>query len=142
MADDGAGAAKIERFAALFVFPKMAAARNAAAHSRGMATKTIGRWICGLAAGGLLRAASVEEIASGSGAVLRRGLRKYAVHRAPDGSLAIRSAVCTHLGCIVHWNAVERSWDCPCHGSRFATDGRVLNGPAHRPLAKADLEEA
>jgi glycine/D-amino acid oxidase-like deaminating enzyme/nitrite reductase/ring-hydroxylating ferredoxin subunit len=85
--------------------------------------------------------ASVEEIASGSGAVLRRGLKKYAVHRASDGSLAIRSAVCTHLGCIVHWNAVERSWDCPCHGSRFATDGRVLNGPAHRPLAKVDLEE-
>jgi len=74
--------------------------------------------------------------------VIRRGLKKLAVYRDPTGKLEVRSATCTHLGCIVHWNDVERSWDCPCHGSRFAPDGSVLNGPAHSPLTKAELAES
>jgi glycine/D-amino acid oxidase-like deaminating enzyme/nitrite reductase/ring-hydroxylating ferredoxin subunit len=82
-----------------------------------------------------------EKIAPGTGAVIRRGLKKLAVYREPTGALEVRSATCTHLGCIVHWNQVERSWDCPCHGSRFGTDGQVLNGPAVHPLAKAALGE-
>ena len=84
---------------------------------------------------------SVEEVAAGTGAVVRRGLKKYAVYRDSTGALEIRSATCTHLGCIVHWNEVERSWDCPCHGSRFGTDGTVLNGPAREALTKAEIEE-
>jgi glycine/D-amino acid oxidase-like deaminating enzyme/nitrite reductase/ring-hydroxylating ferredoxin subunit len=84
---------------------------------------------------------SVEEVAAGTGAVVRRGLKKYAVYRDSTGALEVRSATCTHLGCIVHWNEVERSWDCPCHGSRFGTDGTVLNGPAREALAKAEIEE-
>jgi glycine/D-amino acid oxidase-like deaminating enzyme/nitrite reductase/ring-hydroxylating ferredoxin subunit len=84
---------------------------------------------------------SAEEVAPGAGALIRQGLKKLAVYRDPTGRLEVRSATCTHLGCIVHWNEVERSWDCPCHGSRFAPDGRVLNGPARNPLAKADLAE-
>jgi glycine/D-amino acid oxidase-like deaminating enzyme/nitrite reductase/ring-hydroxylating ferredoxin subunit len=76
----------------------------------------------------------VGEVAPGEGRVMRRGLRKVAVHRAVDGTLHTRSAVCTHLGCIVAWNKAELTWDCPCHGSRFAPDGEVINGPAVAPL--------
>jgi glycine/D-amino acid oxidase-like deaminating enzyme/nitrite reductase/ring-hydroxylating ferredoxin subunit len=78
----------------------------------------------------------VTQIAPGHGAVLRRGAAKVAVARLEDGTLQEVSAVCTHLGCIVQWNSTERTWDCPCHGSRFAADGHVVNGPAITPLAK------
>ena len=74
--------------------------------------------------------ASPDEIPSGSGAVLRRGLHKVAVYRDPEGGLHEVSATCTHLGCIVQWNDGEHSWDCPCHGSRFNPVGVVINGPA------------
>jgi glycine/D-amino acid oxidase-like deaminating enzyme/nitrite reductase/ring-hydroxylating ferredoxin subunit len=79
--------------------------------------------------------ASVDEIGNDSGAVLRRGLSKVAVYRDESGKLHQRSAVCGHLGCIVHWNAAEKSWDCPCHGSRFDKHGKVINGPANADLA-------
>jgi glycine/D-amino acid oxidase-like deaminating enzyme/nitrite reductase/ring-hydroxylating ferredoxin subunit len=78
---------------------------------------------------------SVDEIARDSGAVLRRGLTKIAVYRDETGQLHERSAVCNHLGCIVHWNAAEKTWDCPCHGSRFDKLGKVINGPANTDLA-------
>ena len=77
-----------------------------------------------------------EEIKPGMGAVIRRGLSKIAVYRDDAGKLHERSAVCPHLGCIVSWNSTERSWDCPCHGSRFGPSGKVLNGPAIGPLEK------
>jgi glycine/D-amino acid oxidase-like deaminating enzyme/nitrite reductase/ring-hydroxylating ferredoxin subunit len=77
---------------------------------------------------------SVDEIRPGHGALVRHGLTKVAVYRDDQGVLHQLSAVCTHLGCIVHWNTLEGTWDCPCHGSRFGTDGRVLNGPAITPL--------
>ncbi len=85
---------------------------------------------------------SVEEIQPGKGAVVRRGLSKIAAYRDPSGNLHQRSAVCTHLGCIVAWNTTESSWDCPCHGSRFDPDGKVLNGPALSPLAEVEPEAA
>jgi glycine/D-amino acid oxidase-like deaminating enzyme/nitrite reductase/ring-hydroxylating ferredoxin subunit len=81
--------------------------------------------------------ASVDEIAPGSGAILRRGITKVAVYRDPDGRLHERTAACTHLACVVAWNPVADTWDCPCHGSRFDPYGRVLAGPA-----VADLEPA
>ncbi len=80
---------------------------------------------------------SVHEIARGQGAIIRKGLKKLAVYRDPDGKLHRHSAVCTHLQCIVHWNAVEKSWDCPCHGSRFDSAGKVLMGPAIDDLPAA-----
>ena len=82
---------------------------------------------------------SAEEIRPGHGAILRQGLAKLAVYRDEQGALHALSAVCTHLGCIVHWNSLERTWDCPCHGSRFGVDGAVLNGPAVSGLEKRPL---
>jgi len=78
------------------------------------------------------------EIAPGAGAVVNVGGEKVAVHRDDNGRLHPVSAVCTHLGCIVSWNDAERSWDCPCHGSRFAPSGEVLHGPAAAPLEPKD----
>jgi glycine/D-amino acid oxidase-like deaminating enzyme/nitrite reductase/ring-hydroxylating ferredoxin subunit len=79
-----------------------------------------------------------EEVPRGSGAIDRRGLQKVAVYRSESGQIHELSAVCPHLGCIVRWNGVEKTWDCPCHGSRFAPDGHVLNGPALTGLSPAD----
>ena len=81
-------------------------------------------------------------ITPGTGAVLRRGVHRVAVYRAGDGSLHAHNARCTHLGCVVHWSSEEKSWDCPCHGSRFdARTGAILNGPASEPLAPFDLKQ-
>jgi Rieske Fe-S protein len=80
---------------------------------------------------------SVTQIAPGSGAILNQGVHKLAVYRDATGALHALSATCTHLGCVVHFNSAERSWDCPCHGSRFAIDGSVLHGPAATPLKAA-----
>jgi Rieske Fe-S protein len=77
---------------------------------------------------------SPEEIPVGSGAILRRGLSRIAVHRNSDGRITELSAKCPHLGCVVHWNAAETTWDCPCHGSRFRASGEVINGPANVDL--------
>lgn len=84
---------------------------------------------------------SEDEIKRGEGAVLRHGLSKIAVYRDDEGKLHKRSAVCTHLGCIVRFNSLEKTWDCPCHGSRFSTCGNVINAPAISPLAELTDDE-
>jgi glycine/D-amino acid oxidase-like deaminating enzyme/nitrite reductase/ring-hydroxylating ferredoxin subunit len=73
---------------------------------------------------------ALATIAAGEGRVLALGGERLAVYRNFNGELGAVSAVCTHLGCQVQWNTAEKSWDCPCHGSRFDPHGRVLNGPA------------
>src|SRR5919199_6008695 len=88
------------------------------------------------------RAPADAELAPAEGRVVSRGGRQVALAKAEDGTLHALSARCTHLGCIVGWNAAERSWDCPCHGSRFAVDGDVLQGPAVRPLPPRELPAA
>ena len=80
---------------------------------------------------------TAEEVAPGHGALLRQGLTKLAVYKDSSGTLHKCSAVCTHLQCVVHWNDVEQSWDCPCHGSRFDPYGKVLTGPAVDDLPPA-----
>jgi len=77
---------------------------------------------------------SPSEIAPGSGAVIRRGLKKVAVYKDDTGNTHELSASCTHLGCIVDWNSLEKTWDCPCHGSRFDEKGKVIMGPANSDL--------
>lgn len=76
----------------------------------------------------------LSQIEPGHGAIVRRGVRRVAVYVDEAGKRHECSATCTHLGCIVSWNRAERSWDCPCHGSRFDPFGRVLTGPAVRDL--------
>lgn len=77
---------------------------------------------------------SVDEIEPDAGAVVNEGLSPVAVYREPDGTMHRMSAVCVHLGCIVAWNQSERTWDCPCHGSRYDRFGTVINGPANTDL--------
>lgn len=76
----------------------------------------------------------VSHIAREAGAVIRRGLRKIAVYRDGNGDLFASSATCPHMGCVVQWNNAEKTWDCPCHGSRFTAHGALLHGPADRRL--------
>ena len=83
---------------------------------------------------------SVDKIEPGSGAVLRRGAKKIAAYKDNQGTVHLRSAVCTHLYCIVDWNSAEKTWDCPCHGSRFDPYGKVINGPAITPLGEVEAE--
>jgi nitrite reductase/ring-hydroxylating ferredoxin subunit len=78
-----------------------------------------------------------HEIEAGEGAVIRAGLRKVAVYKDEMGRLYSCSATCPHLGGIVRWNSAEKTWDCPCHGSRFDRFGEVLNGPAAHGLTPA-----
>jgi glycine/D-amino acid oxidase-like deaminating enzyme/nitrite reductase/ring-hydroxylating ferredoxin subunit len=84
-------------------------------------------------------APSVEAVSPGTGAVVRSGHKQVGVYRDPEGGVHCVSLRCTHLGCLLRFNAAETSWDCPCHGSRFDVDGEVLEGPAVHPLPPGEL---
>ncbi len=84
-------------------------------------------------------AQSLEEIGPGEGGIVATGDHKVAVYRDERGTVHMRSARCTHMGCTVKWNPTEKTFDCPCHGSRFAPMGEVVNGPAARPLEPTEL---
>lgn len=88
------------------------------------------------------QAGDVDSIANGEAKILDGESGPTAVYREEDGSTHAVSAVCTHMGCLVDWNDSERSWDCPCHGSRFSYDGEVLHGPATSALAQQDSEDS
>ncbi len=81
-----------------------------------------------------------EKIRAGEGAILREGAKKIAAYRDEEGNLHKFSAVCPHLKCVVRWDGCEKTWDCPCHGSRFDALGRVLNGPAISDLEEIDSD--
>lgn len=85
-------------------------------------------------------AGSPDDLGPGEAAILDVEGEQTAVYRDEHGTSHAVSAVCTHMGCNVEWNAGEKSWDCPCHGSRFGPEGAVLHGPASTPLSKRDLE--
>lgn len=78
---------------------------------------------------------SLRAVKRGQGKIIERNGQKLAVFRDAKGATTQRSAVCPHMGCVVAWNSAERTWDCPCHGSRFKPDGTVISGPAESPLA-------
>ena len=78
---------------------------------------------------------SLRTIGRGRGALVDVGGKRVAAFRDESGATTLRSAECTHKGCLVAWNDAERTWDCPCHGSRFKANGDVLSGPAESPLA-------
>lgn len=90
---------------------------------------------------GNAEAKEFSEVAPGEGKIVEKNLQKLAVCRTLDNRLLVRSAVCTHLACIVNWNGAEQTWDCPCHGSRFCPDGSVIEGPALQPLHEIELRE-
>jgi glycine/D-amino acid oxidase-like deaminating enzyme/nitrite reductase/ring-hydroxylating ferredoxin subunit len=81
---------------------------------------------------------SLRAVKRGEGKIIERHGSKVAAYRDAAGAVTLRSAICTHMGCVVGWNAAERTWDCPCHGSRFAPTGDVLSGPAEAPLANVE----
>ncbi|MFD3869274.1 FAD-dependent oxidoreductase [Streptomyces sp. NPDC058623] len=83
----------------------------------------------------------VGGLRPGEGTVVRAGGKPCAVHRDDNGELHAVSAVCTHMGCLVAFNNAERTWECPCHGSRFGIDGTVLQGPALEPLERRTSED-
>jgi glycine/D-amino acid oxidase-like deaminating enzyme/nitrite reductase/ring-hydroxylating ferredoxin subunit len=80
----------------------------------------------------------LRAVKRGQGQVIERNGAKVAAYRDTTGRVTLRSAICTHMGCTVGWNAAERTWDCPCHGSRFKPTGDVISGPAEAPLPDAD----
>jgi glycine/D-amino acid oxidase-like deaminating enzyme/nitrite reductase/ring-hydroxylating ferredoxin subunit len=82
---------------------------------------------------------SLDELPAGAGALLHINGKKVAAYKDAAGAVHAVSATCTHMGCIVHFNSLERCWDCPCHGSQFSIDGDVLAGPAVAPLAQVAL---
>ncbi|MDB4997028.1 MAG: (2Fe-2S)-binding protein [Myxococcaceae bacterium] len=87
-------------------------------------------------------ASSLDEVLRGEGKIVRIGGEKLAVFRDAGGGVHAFSPVCPHLGCHVDFNTAEKTWDCPCHGSRFgSTDGAVINGPAKAPLSSKKVPE-
>jgi glycine/D-amino acid oxidase-like deaminating enzyme/nitrite reductase/ring-hydroxylating ferredoxin subunit len=83
---------------------------------------------------------SIEDLQLGEGDIVRLEGQKVAAYRDETGKVTAVSPTCTHLGCLVNFNNAEKSWDCPCHGSRFAPDGAVLQGPAVHRLERKPLE--
>jgi glycine/D-amino acid oxidase-like deaminating enzyme/nitrite reductase/ring-hydroxylating ferredoxin subunit len=84
---------------------------------------------------------SLRAIKRGHGEVIEVNGQPAAVYRGLDSQIHVRSATCTHMGCYVHFNDAEHTWDCPCHGSRFKVNGEVLAGPAEEPLGEIDMKE-
>jgi Rieske Fe-S protein len=84
---------------------------------------------------------SPDEVGPNQGKILKIDGKRVACSRAADGKVTMVSAVCPHMGCIVHWNGAEETWDCPCHGSRFTPSGEKFAGPAERPLEPFEPKE-
>lgn len=86
-----------------------------------------------------LQAASVDDLSTGQAGVVKVEGRSVGAYRDSSGILHAVSITCTHMACTLRWNDAETTWDCPCHGSRFSTEGRVLEGPAVKDLERIDV---
>jgi glycine/D-amino acid oxidase-like deaminating enzyme/nitrite reductase/ring-hydroxylating ferredoxin subunit len=113
--------------------PRLGAVRRLAKENADVGLRWLGDRLPG-------RSGSLAELAPGGGDVVSLGGERSAVYREDDGTLVSLSPVCTHLGCIVGWNTAEKTWDCPCHGSRFDRHGRVIQGPAVQNLPHKNVE--
>lgn len=89
----------------------------------------------------LKKVLSTEELGPGEAGIVSDGRAEWATYVDEEGAAHAVSPTCTHLGCLVSFNGVEKAWECPCHGSRFDLDGAVLQGPATRPLRRREDEE-
>jgi glycine/D-amino acid oxidase-like deaminating enzyme/nitrite reductase/ring-hydroxylating ferredoxin subunit len=122
-----------EMFSSTRIKPLAEAPRFLAENSR------VGMRFLGDRAVSEVRRRDITDLAPGEGAIVRSGGQKVAGYRDEQGRLHAVSTRCTHLYCQVAWNAAERTWDCPCHGSRFGVDGEILSGPATKPLSPRDV---
>ena len=84
---------------------------------------------------------TVDDLEPGHGGLVDVEGKRLAVYKAEDGTLTALSPRCTHMGCTVDWNDGDQTWDCPCHGSRYRTEGTVFQGPAKRDLDRETLPE-
>ncbi len=89
-----------------------------------------------------IKTPDASDLSPDEGGIVKANGKKVAAYRDEAGKLHTLSPTCTHLGCQVTWNTAERSWDCPCHGSRFTVDGEVLQGPGIKPLPKREVGES
>lgn len=85
--------------------------------------------------------ARIEDLKNDEGAVVKINGQRKGAYRDENGELHVVDTTCTHVGCEVNWNDAERTWDCPCHGSRFSYTGEVIEGPAEKPLKKYDFSQ-
>jgi glycine/D-amino acid oxidase-like deaminating enzyme/nitrite reductase/ring-hydroxylating ferredoxin subunit len=99
----------------------------------------VGAWFIGDRIRSFLDREDIEALQAGEGTVTQNGKHYVAIHREDNGELQAVSARCTHLGCLVGWNRADRTWECPCHGSRFGADGALLQGPATDALPPLDV---
>jgi Rieske Fe-S protein len=81
-----------------------------------------------------------EDLVADEGAVVSVNGKRAGAYRDEDGTLHVVDTTCTHMGCELEWNNGDRTWDCPCHGSRFSINGDVVEGPAKKPIKKLELE--
>jgi glycine/D-amino acid oxidase-like deaminating enzyme/nitrite reductase/ring-hydroxylating ferredoxin subunit len=98
-------------------------------------TRDSAQAVKGLALGVVPPDRALEDLPAGSGGIVDAEGRKLGAYRDPSGKVFLVSTRCTHLGCELSWNQDELSWDCPCHGSRFSYDGRLISGPAQEGIA-------
>lgn len=82
-----------------------------------------------------------DEIANDSGSIIEINNEKIGIYKNANGKIYAVKPICTHLGCLLSWNDVDKTWDCPCHGSRFNFDGKSLYDPAFKDLEVYNLDE-